>query len=427
MKESFITEIKAKNCPIVGDIEISLDKKRRKHLIITGKNGSGKTTFLKEMNKFFLRVLNKKFETQKTFLSRIDRYEKYIERYKQSNLELEKQHDASEKIGENQKEIEYRKKWIRDCEKDLEVIPKVESIFLNQAQFYEEALSGKFILAFFEAKRENKPYVPKSISNVNLNTSPTTETKTLHTKLIDYMVRLRMTYLDAKDKKEEDKSQQIDNWFKNFEKTLQNLFEREDLKLQYYNDELNFKIVYENRIFGFNELSDGYSSLIAILAELILRMESEGFKSYDMQGVVLIDEIETHLHIGLQKKVLPFLCDFFPKIQFIVTTHSPFVLSSLDNAIICDLERKIITQDLSAYSYDALIESYFDNDKYSGIIKEKVKKYEELSLKKNLEESEIKEKENLWKYIENTPKFYAEELETKISELRLERLLKKEK
>lgn len=39
----------------------------------------------------------------------------------------------------------------------------------------------------------------------------------------------------------------------------------------------------------------------------------------------LVDEIETHLHVDLQKKVLPFLISFFPKIQFIVTTHSPFV------------------------------------------------------------------------------------------------------
>ncbi|MEA2012738.1 MAG: AAA family ATPase, partial [Verrucomicrobiota bacterium] len=97
---------------------------------------------------------------------------------------------------------------------------------------------------------------------------------------------------------------------------------------------------YAGKSFGLNELSDGYSSLLAVLTELILRMEAHNASNYDMQGVVLIDEIETHLHVELQKKVLPFLVSFFPKIQFIVTTHSPFILSSLSNAVICDLEKK---------------------------------------------------------------------------------------
>jgi predicted ATP-binding protein involved in virulence len=79
---------------------------------------------------------------------------------------------------------------------------------------------------------------------------------------------------------------------------------------------------------------------------------------------------------------MPFLVNFFPKIQFIVTTHSPFVLSSVPNATVCDLETRIITTDLSAYSYDALLESYFMTDKYSGTVKEKVAEYETLVAKK---------------------------------------------
>ena len=72
---------------------------------------------------------------------------------------------------------------------------------------------------------------------------------------------------------------------------------------------------------------------------LILRMEKnrEGL-AYNKEGIVLIDEIETHLHIGLQKKILPFLIGFFPNIQFIVTTHSHFVINSIENAIIYDLK-----------------------------------------------------------------------------------------
>ena len=76
--------------------------------------------------------------------------------------------------------------------------------------------------------------------------------------------------------------------------------------------------------FEFSEQSDGYSSVIYIVSDLILRMDKnwlldEEISQYNAQGIVLIDELETHLHIELQKKILPFLTKFFPNIQFIVT------------------------------------------------------------------------------------------------------------
>jgi predicted ATP-binding protein involved in virulence len=117
-------------------------------------------------------------------------------------------------------------------------------------------------------------------------------------------------------------------------------------------------------------------------------MEAYKTKSYDVQGVVLIDEVETHLHVELQKKVLPFLISFFPKIQFIVTTHSLFVINSIENAVICDLEKRIVTEDLSGYSYDTIIESYFNADKYSDVLKEKLEDYERLVQKENKNKSE---------------------------------------
>jgi predicted ATP-binding protein involved in virulence len=55
----------------------------------------------------------------------------------------------------------------------------------------------------------------------------------------------------------------------------------------------------------------------------------------------------------------------FPNIQFIVTTHSPFVISSLENVVICDLEYRTVLTDLSAYSYDGIVEYYYNSDKYS--------------------------------------------------------------
>ena len=70
---------------------------------------------------------------------------------------------------------------------------------------------------------------------------------------------------------------------------------------------------------------------------------------------------------------MPFLTKIFPKIQFIVTTHSPFVLSSEANAVVFDLEKKILVEDMSGFSLDSIVEGYFDSDKYSQILKNKQK------------------------------------------------------
>jgi len=56
------------------------------------------------------------------------------------------------------------------------------------------------------------------------------------------------------------------------------------------------------------------------------------------QGIVIIDEIDLHLHPQWQRRIIPQLRKTFPNIQFIVTTHSPLVLESLDldNIIVLD-------------------------------------------------------------------------------------------
>ena len=156
-------------------------------------------------------------------------------------------------------------------------------------------------------------------------------------------------------------------------------------------------------------------------------MEAHDVKSYDLEGIVIIDEIETHLHVDLQKKILPFLTDFFPRIQFIVSTHSPFVLSSLSNATICDLETKIVTNDLSGYSYDALIESYFKSDKYSEEIKAKIMEFERLLAINQRTEEQNDRIRFLRNYFAHTPKYLSTELLVKLQQIELEQLNKKGK
>ena len=159
-------------------------------------------------------------------------------------------------------------------------------------------------------------------------------------------------------------------------------------------------------------------------------MQSKSLSDFNVQGIVLIDEIETHLHIDLHKKVLPFLMAFFPKIQFIVTTHSPFVLTSVKGAVIYDLETNVRVEDLSAYSFDSVVEGYFDIDNYSLVLKAKIEAYETLLHKENWTEEDEDKLLDFKHEFENLPTWNAPELSLKIQELKRlfrEKMFKREK
>lgn len=87
----------------------------------------------------------------------------------------------------------------------------------------------------------------------------------------------------------------------------------------------------------FNELSDGYRNVVAIAADLAIKAAMLNPQLADRAlemtpGVVLIDELDLHLHPKWQRRVIGDLRRTFPMLQFICTTHSPFLIQSLDSS-----------------------------------------------------------------------------------------------
>ena len=107
-----------------------------------------------------------------------------------------------------------------------------------------------------------------------------------------------------------------------------------------------------------HQLSDGYRSFLALVVDLLRRITEAGRLHVDEQHrvrckeVVLIDEVDAHLHPRWQREIGERLCAVFPDIQFIVTTHSPFVAQSARPGGLFVLEAKgdavIITQPLDS-------------------------------------------------------------------------------
>ncbi len=82
--------------------------------------------------------------------------------------------------------------------------------------------------------------------------------------------------------------------------------------------------------FNLNQLSDGEKNLITLVGDIARRLAIANPYSNDPlkdNGIILIDEIDLHLHPDWQRRMIPHLLETFPNCQFIVSTHSPQVLS----------------------------------------------------------------------------------------------------
>lgn len=107
-------------------------------------------------------------------------------------------------------------------------------------------------------------------------------------------------------------------------------------------------------------MSDGYRITIALVADIASRMaeanpsiECSGLENpLEANGIVLIDEIDLHLHPKLQRDILRKLTNIFPNVQFIVTTHSPnVVIGALDIVQVIKLNHGIIESDINTSIY----------------------------------------------------------------------------
>jgi AAA15 family ATPase/GTPase len=93
-----------------------------------------------------------------------------------------------------------------------------------------------------------------------------------------------------------------------------------------------------------NELAAGYRSILTMIGDMVIRLSENKEAIKDISAIVLIDELDAHLHPKYQYELPKLLSDVFPKIQFIVTTHSPIPILGLpeDNQpIVLTVERNL--------------------------------------------------------------------------------------
>lgn len=171
----------------------------------------------------------------------------------------------------------------------------------------------------------------------------------------------RMLLIERKKSVPEFKSvrQAISNCYKAIDdrKNLQKVFvdydaEKEDIEIQMFYDNENAEIL------PLHYLSDGSKSILAMVADIAYRMAILNPHLLEnviqeTDGIVLIDEIDMHLHPAWQRKIISALHETFPKVQFICTTHSPTVLTNVPQENIQILDNgKIYRPNVKTYGRD---------------------------------------------------------------------------
>ncbi|MEN4831257.1 AAA family ATPase [Pantoea vagans] len=359
---------------IIDDITLN-----GRNLIITGGNGCGKTRFVKKLFEIlFSRVAERNYVTDEDLDAQIINAEYQIEN---SQIGTQNWSYFNTTLPNLIAEKNNRKKFSISFKDN------------DQGLFAASYHSGQSVLMNFPAFRSaninpinairSLESIKTSAKEIAINSHQIINGKAAYFE--EYLVALKQARaLYITEDNDHERASKIEEWFNKLESDLGNLFEDESLRLNFIIKSSSFEINQSNKEpYKLQNLSSGFSAVMCIYAELLMNIEANEISPDELRGIVFIDEIDAHLHISIQKKIMGFLTKSFPLIQFIVTTHSPFVVMSVDNAVIYDLSKHEQVNDLSMYSYNSVAKSLFDTLPLSSMLFEKINKLYALSLNKN--------------------------------------------
>ena len=379
------------------------DDGKQHHFILTGPNGAGKTTLFNAIAKSIDEMFKDTHFDFADFKKNLGLSERLLAKAKQEG--------KIEDIEKYRKQCDYLKTKCDD------LWGTVELAGLNYPEIFSMVRNHKYVIAFFGAERLSHFIQVKSPVKPDLTQKELKKSKT--EEFIKFLVDLKFQQSMANNEGCKDDVETIAKWFEGFENILKRLFGDDALKLSFDYKNYVFYIEKTDGRFPLTDLSDGYSSALDIVADIILKMQDEVnvVRTYDVPGMVFIDEIETHLHLKLQREILPLLTSIFPKIQFVVTTHSPFVLSSVENAVVYDLKNQETITDLSDYSYEIITEGYFGVKTESDKLRRNIDRLKGLLEKKSRTSIEEDDKNRLVKSFDSLPDMVAPEIKAQYHEL----------
>ena len=344
----YIKAVHVNDCFAYKNFDIAvpnLNGKPFSHLILTGKNGSGKTTILRGIEQHVGLGL----------LSGND---------SAGYIDEQRMHFLIDSFTKSNRISE-----LKDVEDKLVISKSVKIAFDNFANLIK--FKGKSIFTFFVANRQAKPnevVTPTKETDFSRQLILKDSTAYFTQQFKQYLVNKKVEQAFEQINKNEKGSKKVDDFFTLFIQILRRFADDNSLSLIFESKQYEFYVTLKDgRKITFNQMSEGFSAFISILVDLLIRVDlirsAVNDNTYDPCGIVLLDEPESHLHIKAQYEVLPILTEFFPNVQFIVATHSPAVISSIKNTTIFDLtSQETVTDEVVGSSFSELMVTHFGLD-----------------------------------------------------------------
>lgn len=363
-----------------------------KPLILVGKNGSGKSTLISNIVDSFYEFASKSFNNVRIPQNGANSYA-YFKIISPSEISIGKEYLYSrikfrstecEKIEylfakgqfSNEKLLEIGCNESHKNETEDNVSFKSLNIQIDKESAFVKKVLDENVLAYFSPERYEKPswlhkaYYDKYVAEYDSETeiarfrlnevfrnqlrnpiSVSCGEDDLLQWLLDIIVDSRAE-VDFSSYNEPQHSYNADNL--NYAKTLSIARENvqkilssilnEDVRFNlqprlFVNSRFSIVRKKDNKILvpSLNSLSTGQIALFKMFATIVKYADSYDVnRSLDLSvinGIVVIDEIELHLHPSMQAEILPKLIKLFPKVQFIITTHSPLFLLGMDKVL----------------------------------------------------------------------------------------------
>ncbi len=349
-----IRSLTLKNIGVFEDETISFPEKQDKNMaeihILTGQNGTGKTTILQALANRMLKV--QPFKDFRSILSSNKLQRTFLKRLRHENC----QGYHGKIICDNEEEIELKDLEIISIERIesyedenlketiSQRIAEVKKITLNEYNsnyshhFSAFAYSGYRFIEHQENIniKEKENYNPLE-NALEFHKTNDANDYSLNEWLANKMAQRNSAFFEGNKAEVEKYSRGIET----LKQIIEDIIEI-PIDFKFKNEKLKVVAVKQGQELDFDLLPDGLRSIISWLGDLIMRMDALKWKDdlpiFEREFILFLDEIEVHLHPSWQRKILPVVQKLFKNAQIFITTHSPFIVNSVDGAWIHKIE-----------------------------------------------------------------------------------------
>jgi predicted ATP-binding protein involved in virulence len=351
-----IRSLTLKHIGVFEDETINFPEKKEKDKaeihILTGQNGTGKTTILQALaggmlkieqyktfphnfefatpSKTFEKILLKKFKSkvqnQTPITVNFSEYAwiKILNNFHYETYNIYTKYATIAHVGSGSKdELKelYKTKFARDLVKSV-------AFAYSGYRFIEDEENLNI--------KENEDYDPLE-NALEFNKTYNKNDYSLNQWLANTISKRNNAFFEGNEKEVERFKRNIEN----LKLIIQEIIET-PIDFKFKNETSKIVAVKGGVELDFDLLPDGLRSIISWIGDLLMRMDALKWENdlpvFEREFILFLDEIEVHLHPSWQRKVLPVVQKLFKNAQIFITTHSPFIVNSIDGAYIYELK-----------------------------------------------------------------------------------------